>query len=81
MRFIVFGLAASVVIAAFLARAGLLGGVARRLPFVGRQPLEELTKDELYDLAREADIPGRSSMTKDELVAALRGDASRQRPG
>ena len=34
--------------------------------------LEELTKDELYDLAQEADVPGRSSMSKDELVDALR---------
>jgi cation transport regulator ChaB len=30
------------------------------------------TKDELMDDARAADIPGRSKMTKDELVDALR---------
>jgi cation transport regulator ChaB len=30
------------------------------------------TKDELLEDAREADIPGRSTMTKDELVEALR---------
>ncbi|MCW2567165.1 MAG: hypothetical protein JWN54_1262, partial [Mycobacterium sp.] len=28
--------------------------------------------DELYDLAREADIAGRSSMKKEELTEALR---------
>ena len=34
--------------------------------------LDELTKEELYLRAQEADIPGRSEMTKDQLVAALR---------
>ena len=38
----------------------------------GTKPdLAALSKDELYDLAKEADLPGRSEMTKDELVAAL----------
>ena len=36
-------------------------------------PLEELTKEELYERAQAADIPGRSHMSKDELIAALRG--------
>jgi hypothetical protein len=35
-------------------------------------PLEDLTKDELYDRAKAADIPGRSDMSKDELIRALR---------
>ncbi len=34
--------------------------------------LSELTKAELYERAQEKDISGRSSMTKDELVAALK---------
>ncbi|HBM58184.1 MAG TPA: Rho termination factor [Citreicella sp.] len=33
---------------------------------------EDWTKDELYDRAREIGIEGRSDMTKDELIAALR---------
>jgi hypothetical protein len=35
-------------------------------------PYEEWTKDELYERAREIGIEGRSDMTKDELVEALR---------
>ena len=39
----------------------------------GKQPpYEEWTKDELYERAQELDIDGRSAMTKDELIAALR---------
>ena len=33
---------------------------------------EEWTKDELYAKAREVDVHGRSSMSKDELIDALR---------
>jgi hypothetical protein len=33
--------------------------------------LIDLTKEELYEKAREANIAGRSSMTKDELIDAL----------
>ncbi len=36
------------------------------------EPYEQWTKDELYDRAKELDIDGRSSMTKDELIDALR---------
>lgn len=35
------------------------------------RPLEEHTRDELYNLAREKEIQGRSRMSKDELIRAL----------
>lgn len=35
------------------------------------EPSEDLSRDELYELAQERDIPGRSSMTKRELLEAL----------
>lgn len=35
-------------------------------------PYEEWTRDELYERAQELDIEGRSKMTKDELIHALR---------
>ena len=35
-------------------------------------PYEEWTKDDLYSRARELEVEGRSDMTKDELIAALR---------
>ena len=34
--------------------------------------LESRTKDELYNRARELDVRGRSRMSKDELVTAIR---------
>jgi hypothetical protein len=37
----------------------------------GDPPLQEVTKEELYAQAQEADLPGRSSMTKAELAQAL----------
>ncbi|MGO1049642.1 hemerythrin domain-containing protein [Crossiella sp. CA198] len=33
---------------------------------------EQVTKEELYEQAKAADIPGRSSMTKDQLAEAVR---------
>lgn len=35
-------------------------------------PYEEWTKDDLYERAQELEIDGRSDMTKDELIEALR---------
>ena len=35
------------------------------------QDMDALTKSELYDLATEAGIEGRSTMSKDELIDAL----------
>lgn len=34
---------------------------------------EARTRDELYNIARDKDIPGRSKMSKDELIDAIRG--------
>jgi DNA end-binding protein Ku len=51
-----------------------LGGLSSRYS-KGEKPadsLDELTKAELYERARAAGIPGRSEMTKDELIRALR---------
>jgi len=36
-------------------------------------PLDERTRDQLYNRARELGIPRRSRMSKDELVEAIRG--------
>jgi DNA end-binding protein Ku len=33
--------------------------------------LDDLTRDELYERAQKEDVPGRSSMSKDELIEAL----------
>jgi hypothetical protein len=38
--------------------------------------LEDLTKDELYARAQEAEIPGRSEMSKEQLIEALRARSS-----
>ena len=43
-------------------------------------PLDERTRDEVYNLATELNVRGRSSMTKSELVEAVRPRRSRQRP-
>jgi DNA end-binding protein Ku len=34
--------------------------------------LDDLTKEELYERAKRADVPGRSQMSRDELIDALR---------
>ena len=33
---------------------------------------EDMTREELYERAKKVDIPGRSGMTKDQLIDALR---------
>lgn len=43
--------------------------------------LEEHTKDELYDRARDLDIHGRSTMTKEELVDAIRAAGAPETDG
>lgn len=82
-RFFVFGTLASLAAVPGLRERvmTLLGKAAdHRRPAVdvanrnlGRQSLENLTKEELYARAQEADIPGRSEMSKEELISALRG--------
>ncbi len=37
-------------------------------------PYEDWTMDELYERAQQLDIDGRSDMTKDELIEALRSN-------
>ncbi|MFP5347659.1 MAG: hemerythrin domain-containing protein [Actinomycetes bacterium] len=36
---------------------------------------ESMTKEELYEMAKQQDVPGRSSMSKDELRDAVEGSA------
>jgi DNA end-binding protein Ku len=55
------------------AATGALAAVALRLwQARARRRLAALTKAELYERAKEAELPGRSTMTKDELADALR---------
>jgi hypothetical protein len=61
-------------------RVGLgiaLGSLIARSSFVSKllgrtSELEDLTKEELYRRAQEAEVEGRSAMTKGELVDALK---------
>jgi DNA end-binding protein Ku len=39
----------------------------------GGDGLDDLSRDELYARAQKEDVPGRSSMTREELIAALSG--------
>ena len=39
------------------------------------EALEDRTRDELYNRAKELDVPGRSGMKKAELIAAIRDRA------
>lgn len=45
--------------------------VKRAMEEVGYEPEGEPTQQELYEQAQELDIPGRSKMDKDELLAAV----------
>jgi DNA end-binding protein Ku len=56
-------------------RASVEAARGRRRPAStrnGDESLEGKSKEELYELAKKADIPGRSEMSKDQLVEALR---------
>ncbi|HLU61398.1 MAG TPA: Ku protein [Gammaproteobacteria bacterium] len=48
------------------------GGQAHRTPEEPARELEKLSRAELYARAQERDIPGRSRMSKEELIEALR---------
>ncbi len=53
-------------------KASLAGAKPERARSNGDAPdLDSLSKDELYERARDADVKGRADMTKEELVAAL----------
>ena len=43
----------------------------RREPISGPVDVDALSKDELYEMAQDQDIPGRSQMTKDQLKDAV----------
>ncbi|MGH8951959.1 MAG: Ku protein [Acidimicrobiia bacterium] len=44
-----------------------------------KESLAKLSKDELYERAQDSDVPGRSKMDKDELVAALADGSAESR--
>ncbi len=74
MRFLFLGGALGAVLAFLLWKRDAVLGMVDQTPLKGiRAPrLEDLTKDELYERAQKADIAGRSDMTKEELIKALR---------
>jgi Rho termination factor-like protein len=74
MRFLFLGVALGVVLAFLLRKRDAVRGMLDQTPLnTGRASnLEDMTKDELYERAQKADIPGRSEMTKSELIKALR---------
>ncbi len=74
MRFLFLGGALGIAVAFLLRNRDAVRGMLDQTPLKrGRgSNLEEMTKDELYERAQKADIPGRSEMTKSELIKALR---------
>jgi DNA end-binding protein Ku len=57
-------------------RASVEAARGRRPGLVAEEgELDDLSKEELYELAKEKDIPGRSDMSKQQLVEALRAAA------
>jgi hypothetical protein len=74
MRLLFFGGALAGVLAFLVRNRDTVLGMLDQTPLskVRTQNLEEMTKDELYERAQKADIQGRSDMTKEELIKALR---------
>lgn len=66
MKRLIKGLGIGAAVGATVAGGRKVAGMLRLRKLSGQ------TKDELYSQAQEADIPGRSQMTKDELVDALK---------
>jgi hypothetical protein len=66
----------AVVLAGVASAAGAVPVLRRRVSRPTGKPrsLDDMTKDELYARAQEAEIPGRSEMSKEQLVAALRAN-------
>jgi DNA end-binding protein Ku len=52
-------------------RAALERSLQRGAQSAGTANYDAMTKDELYDIAKERDLPGRSDMKKAELIEAL----------
>jgi hypothetical protein len=74
MRFLVLGGALGLVVAFLLRNRDAVRGMFDQTPLNRSRAsnLEDMTKDQLYERAQKADIPGRSEMTKGELIEALR---------
>jgi gas vesicle protein len=52
------------------------GNMRMRMPFrrgKGSGALEQMTREELYEIAKEHEIEGRGSMSRDELIDAVSG--------
>jgi hemerythrin superfamily protein len=47
------------------------GGAVAHIPVRAGEDVTDLTRDELYEKAKDADIAGRSQMSKDELAKAV----------
>jgi hypothetical protein len=74
MRFLLVGGALGAVLAFLLRKHDAVRGMLDQTPLhqARASNLEDMTKDELYERARKSHIPGRSEMTKAELIKALR---------
>ena len=72
MKRLASGAGLAILIAAILFRRPLQQ-LIKSVPLPARPAfgLSRLNKDELYRRAQEKDIPGRSEMTKDQLIRAL----------
>jgi Rho termination factor-like protein len=71
MRRLLISLAAVVAFVAAAVAIVRSRGASPGQGIVSERPLDAMTRDELYELAREHDITGRSRMKKTELRAAL----------